>query len=218
MKFGYDWRQPAAEGDEPRLAGGAYAFDSSYTRATSAAASHYGQGIAAFLLGLPDQHVVHRASSANTTRAYQPRLLRARRLARVRSAHAQPRHALRPRARHDRGRQPQRRRDSISPRRIRSRRRRRRASPPTRRRACRSRRASSASSAATPICRATSRRRGTRIATISSRGSGVTYKLDDSYGAARRRGLFVAPFQLQGVPGIITASIRSATRATRRFR
>ena len=33
--------------------GGAYAFDGTYTRASSTAVSQYGQGIAAFMLGIP---------------------------------------------------------------------------------------------------------------------------------------------------------------------
>jgi hypothetical protein len=53
MKFGYDWRSLRQKETNRGWRGGAYAFDSSYTRATSAAAGQYGQGIAAFLLGLP---------------------------------------------------------------------------------------------------------------------------------------------------------------------
>jgi hypothetical protein len=52
-KFGYDWRSLRQKETNRGWRGGAYAFDSTYTRASSAAAGQYGQGIAAFLLGLP---------------------------------------------------------------------------------------------------------------------------------------------------------------------
>jgi hypothetical protein len=53
MKFGYDWRSLRQKETNLGWRGGAYAFDSSYTRSNSSAAGQYGQGIAAFLLGLP---------------------------------------------------------------------------------------------------------------------------------------------------------------------
>jgi len=52
-KIGYDWRQLRQTETNLGWRGGAYAFDSSFTRATSAATGLYGQGIASFLLGLP---------------------------------------------------------------------------------------------------------------------------------------------------------------------
>ena len=53
FKVGYDWRQLRQAETNLGWKAGAYAFDGSYTRATSAAASQYGQGIAAFMLGIP---------------------------------------------------------------------------------------------------------------------------------------------------------------------
>ncbi|HTG90052.1 MAG TPA: TonB-dependent receptor [Vicinamibacterales bacterium] len=54
MKFGYDWRSLRQKETNLGWRGGAYAFDSSYTRSTAAATGQYGQGIASFLLGLPN--------------------------------------------------------------------------------------------------------------------------------------------------------------------
>ncbi len=53
MKFGYDWRSLRQKETNLGWRGGAYAFDSSYTRASQSATGQYGQGIAAFMLGLP---------------------------------------------------------------------------------------------------------------------------------------------------------------------
>jgi hypothetical protein len=53
VKAGYDWRQLRQTETNLGWKGGAYAFDGTFTRATSAAASRYGQGIASFMLGLP---------------------------------------------------------------------------------------------------------------------------------------------------------------------
>ena len=52
-KLGYDWRQLRQTETNLGWKGGAYAFDVTFTRSTSAAASQYGQGIAAFMLGIP---------------------------------------------------------------------------------------------------------------------------------------------------------------------
>jgi hypothetical protein len=52
-KFGYDWRSLRQKETSLGWRGGAYAFDSTYTRASSSAAGNYGQGLAAFMLGLP---------------------------------------------------------------------------------------------------------------------------------------------------------------------
>lgn len=53
FKFGYDWRLLRQTETNLGWKGGAYNFEGTYTRATSASASQYGQGIAAFLLGIP---------------------------------------------------------------------------------------------------------------------------------------------------------------------
>jgi Carboxypeptidase regulatory-like domain len=52
-KFGYDWRRLRQNETSLGWRGGAYAFDGTYTKSTSAATSQYGQGIASFLLGIP---------------------------------------------------------------------------------------------------------------------------------------------------------------------
>ncbi len=52
-KAGYDWRQLRQTEINEGFRGGAYAFDGTYTRASSTAVNQYGQGIASFLLGLP---------------------------------------------------------------------------------------------------------------------------------------------------------------------
>ena len=52
-KFGYDWRQLRQTEINEGWRGGAYAFDGTYTRASSTAVNQYGQGIASFMLGLP---------------------------------------------------------------------------------------------------------------------------------------------------------------------
>jgi Carboxypeptidase regulatory-like domain len=52
-KFGYDWRELRQTEVNEGWRGGAYAFDGTYTRASSTAVNQYGQGIAAFLLGIP---------------------------------------------------------------------------------------------------------------------------------------------------------------------
>ena len=53
IKTGYDWR--ALRQTETNLGwqAGAYNFDGTYTRASSTATAQYGQGIAAFMLGVP---------------------------------------------------------------------------------------------------------------------------------------------------------------------
>lgn len=53
FKFGYDWRLLRQAETNLGWKGGAYNFEGTYTRATSASANQYGQGIAAFLLGIP---------------------------------------------------------------------------------------------------------------------------------------------------------------------
>ena len=53
FKAGYDWRQLRQTEISQGWRGGAYAFDGTYTRASSTAVSQYGQGIASFMLGLP---------------------------------------------------------------------------------------------------------------------------------------------------------------------
>ncbi len=53
FKVGYDWRQLRQTEINQGWRGGAYAFDGTYTRASSTAVNQYGQGIAAFMLGLP---------------------------------------------------------------------------------------------------------------------------------------------------------------------
>lgn len=52
-KFGYDWRQLRQTEINEGWRGGAYAFDGTYTRASSTAVNQFGQGIASFLLGIP---------------------------------------------------------------------------------------------------------------------------------------------------------------------
>ena len=58
MKFGYDWRSLRQKETNLGWRGGVYAFDSSYTRASQTATGQYGQGIASFLLGLPTNNSV----------------------------------------------------------------------------------------------------------------------------------------------------------------
>jgi Carboxypeptidase regulatory-like domain/TonB dependent receptor-like, beta-barrel len=53
VRTGYDFRRLRQDETNVGWQGGAYAFDSSYTKATSAVEGRYGQGIAAFLLGIP---------------------------------------------------------------------------------------------------------------------------------------------------------------------
>ena len=53
MEAGYDWRQLRQTEINQGWRGGAYAFDGTYTRASSTAVNQYGQGIAAFMLGIP---------------------------------------------------------------------------------------------------------------------------------------------------------------------
>ena len=196
--------------------GGAYAFDGTYTRASSTAVSQFGQGIAAFLLGLPTNSSFIEHASGQTYEDDQPRLFRARRLAR------DDRLTLNLGVRYDlelgmteaENRNVGRR--STSRRRIRFRPRRRRSTPRTRLRACRSPRTSSPCSAATPTCQ-TSRTGVERRSNNFQPRCGLHLQTTTTVlrGGA---GLFIAPFQLQAVPGINTASISLATRATRRYR
>jgi hypothetical protein len=53
IKFGYDWRSLRQNEVNEGWRGGAFQFDSTYTRAASNVAGRYGQGVAAFLLGIP---------------------------------------------------------------------------------------------------------------------------------------------------------------------
>ena len=53
LKVGYDWRSLRQTEVNQGWRGGAYGFDSSYTRASATAPGQYGQGIASFMLGLP---------------------------------------------------------------------------------------------------------------------------------------------------------------------
>jgi Carboxypeptidase regulatory-like domain len=52
-RFGYDWRQLRQKELNQGWRAGAYAFDGTYTRSSATAVNQYGQGIASFLLGLP---------------------------------------------------------------------------------------------------------------------------------------------------------------------
>ena len=60
IKIGYDWRSLRQKEVNNGWQGGAYGFDGTYTRATSAVASQYGQGIAVVHAGHTDQLVDHR--------------------------------------------------------------------------------------------------------------------------------------------------------------
>lgn len=53
MKMGYDWKSLRQKELNQGWQAGAYQFDGTYTRASSTATNQYGQGIAAFLLGIP---------------------------------------------------------------------------------------------------------------------------------------------------------------------
>jgi hypothetical protein len=53
MKFGYDWRLLRQVETNQGWQGGVYGFDGAYTDAANNATTQYGQGIAAFVLGLP---------------------------------------------------------------------------------------------------------------------------------------------------------------------
>jgi hypothetical protein len=53
IKAGYDWRSLRQQEVNRGWQAGAYQFDGAYTRSSSTAASQYGQGIAAFVLGVP---------------------------------------------------------------------------------------------------------------------------------------------------------------------
>lgn len=68
-KFGYDWRQLRQVEKSLGWKGGAYSFNGEFTKSTSAAANQYGQGIAQFLLGLPSS-----TSFIETRGAYDARV------------------------------------------------------------------------------------------------------------------------------------------------
>jgi hypothetical protein len=53
VKAGYDWRALRQTEINQGWRGGAYGFDSGFTRASATATGRYGQGVAAFMLGLP---------------------------------------------------------------------------------------------------------------------------------------------------------------------
>ena len=53
VKGGYDWRQLRQDEQNQGFRGGIYNFDSAFTKSASNATGLYGQGIAAFLLGIP---------------------------------------------------------------------------------------------------------------------------------------------------------------------
>ncbi len=53
IRTGYDWRKLRQTEVNQGFRGGVYAFDGLYTRSASNATSQYGQGIASFLLGIP---------------------------------------------------------------------------------------------------------------------------------------------------------------------
>ncbi len=55
LRMGYDWRQLRQVEVNQGWRGGAFGFDSAFTRQASNSTARYGQGIAAFLLGLPTQ-------------------------------------------------------------------------------------------------------------------------------------------------------------------
>ncbi len=53
FRFGYDWRSLRQNEVNEGFRGGQFRFDSTYTRQASNVTGRYGQGLAAFLLGLP---------------------------------------------------------------------------------------------------------------------------------------------------------------------
>ena len=53
LKVGYDWRSLRQTEINQGWRGGAYGFDSGFTRASATAPGRYGQGVASFMLGLP---------------------------------------------------------------------------------------------------------------------------------------------------------------------
>ena len=53
VKTGYDWKELRQKEVNNGWQAGAYAFDGTYTRASATATNQYGQGIAAFMLGVP---------------------------------------------------------------------------------------------------------------------------------------------------------------------
>jgi hypothetical protein len=58
LKVGYDWRSLRQTEVNEGWRGGAYGFDSGFTRASATAPGRYGQGIAAFMLGLPTNNSI----------------------------------------------------------------------------------------------------------------------------------------------------------------
>jgi hypothetical protein len=58
VKAGYDWRALRQTEVNQGWRGGAYGFDSGFTRASATATGRYGQGVAAFMLGLPTNNSI----------------------------------------------------------------------------------------------------------------------------------------------------------------
>jgi len=53
LRMGYDWRKLRQVDESQGWRGGAFGFDNTYTKQSASATGRYGQGIAAFMLGLP---------------------------------------------------------------------------------------------------------------------------------------------------------------------
>ena len=106
-KFGYDWRHLRQTEINEGWRGGAYAFDGTYTRASSTAVNQYGQGIAAFLLGIPLNGSFIELRPEQDYNVINHGVFRPRRLAHWRSPHHQSRRPLRSRIGPDRSRESQ---------------------------------------------------------------------------------------------------------------
>ena len=63
IKFGYDWRLLRQNEENLGWKGGAYNFDGAFTRGTSTAPNRYGQGIASFMLGIPTSGFIETRSA-----------------------------------------------------------------------------------------------------------------------------------------------------------
>ena len=217
FKIGYDWRQLRQAETNLGWKAGAFGFDGTlYPRDKRGHESVRPGHCRVHARDSHDELDLRNAEQLRRARQ-QPRRVRARRLARVRSADAESRRALRPRAGTRRRWTTATSAGSISRRRILSRRRRARISPRTRPRGCRSR------LGVQRPRRVYVSGGGQGSAWKADRNNfqpraGFTYKLSERSVLRGGVGLFIAPFQIQGVPGITTGLNQIGYRAARRFR
>jgi hypothetical protein len=201
VKAGYDWRSLRQNEVNEGFRGGQFRFDSTYTRQSGNSTGRFGQGVAAFMLGLPTSSSFIETRSTQSYEVISHGFFIHDDWRLGSKLTLEPRPALRPRAGHDGEPEPQHARlrphdpephPGPGPGQLRG--------PSARGRA--PHRQPVRRAGRLPVPRRPAAPRLGRGQEQRAAAARLHLPADSAEPAARRSGLFVAPFQITGVPGI----------------